>query len=85
MHPTPYSQYPTPHTPNSNLFTLHLRHLPYEVLKLTGLTRLSLAGNYLSVVPPVITVLCNVRDLNIDRNRLTIVHPEMAKMRKLER
>jgi len=59
---------------------LNLRHMPYEALKLTNLTRLSLAGNYLIVVPPVITVLCNIKDLNVDRNRLSIVHPEMVRL-----
>ena len=65
--------------------SLNLKHVPYEMLKLTNLTTLSLAGNYLSVVPPVITVLCNIKDLNMDRNRIEIVHAEMAKMRKLQR
>ena len=64
---------------------MNLRHLPYESLKLTNLTTLSMAGNYLVVIPPVITVLCNIKDLNMDRNRLSIVHHEMAKMRKLQR
>lgn len=64
---------------------LNLRHMPYETLKLTNLTNLSLAGNYLSLVPPVITVLQNIKDLNVDRNRLFLVHPDMMAMRKLER
>ena len=67
------------------LESLTLRHLPYETLKLTNLTTLSLAGNYLSVVPPVITVLGNIRDLNVDRNKLYLVHPEVAQMRHLRR
>jgi len=68
-----------------DLEALNLKHMPYEILRLTNITMLSLAGNYLSVVPPVITVLCNLLDLNVDRNRLSIIHPEMAKLRKLER
>jgi len=68
----------------NELTHIYNRHAPaITVRQFRSLTTLNLAGNKLTVLPPDIGLLSNLKVLNLESNKLTILPPSISQLNRL--